>query len=500
MTSRGHLAHIRAVNDRFRYLKSVESLFELDQWSALPAEGGAYRRQAAAYVAQEKAALFRTEESRAAAEFFRGVSLDELGDPIERALVRTFLFRHRNLTRVPEALAREYSLARGETMQKWREAREKKDYQVFAPYLERAFTLKKKIALAIEPDAPAFDTLVGLTDEGAVRAEIDDAFETLRAGTQDLLARIRKSAVHPDRAILREQDPEKMMAFARRLARESGFDERRGGFDDRVVHAFTSFLGPRDARVSTYRSGSVDLIFTCLHEAGHAMYAAGGSEAVNAANLWGGAEGGFHEGMARFNENMIGRGRSYWSCYYPQLQAEFPDFRGVAAEDFYLALNAVAPGTRRTTADEVSYSLHVILRYELERAWFSGELAAKDLADAWNERSERLLFVRPENDAEGVLQDMHWAGDYIGYFQSYALGNLYAGQIWEALRAQLPALDDELARGDFAALGAWLDENVRQYGCVYTAGELAERISGKRLDAAPFLRYLEDKYAAMYRV
>lgn len=501
MSEREHLQHIREINDRFRYLKSIESLFELDQWSALPAGGGAYRQQTAAYVARQKAALFFSDDARAAAEYFRGADTLGMDDVIERALVRTFLFRYRNATRTPEELTRQYSLLRAEAMNKWKEARQARDFQIFAPVLERVFTLKKQIALAIGPDAPAFDTLIALTDEGADRREIDRAFEALGAGTRELLARIRGSAVKPDRSLLgAEQDPDKMAAFARRLARESGYDESRGGFNDRVVHAFTSFLGPRDARISTYRSGSVNLIFTCLHEAGHAMYASGGSDAVNAANLWGGAEGGFHEAMARFNENMLGRSRAYWEHYYPQLQAEFPDFRDVPAEDFYRAVNAVEPGARRITADEVSYSLHVILRYELERAWFSGELKTADLARAWNERSERYLGVHPADDAEGILQDMHWAGDYIGYFQSYALGNLYGAQIHEAVRAAVPTLDAELARGDFAALNAWLDENVRQYGCCYTAPELAERISGKRLDAVPFLRYLEGKYAALYRV
>ena len=182
-------------------------------------------------------------------------------------------------------------------------------------------------------------------------------------------------------------------------------------------------MGPRDARISTPRNRTLSLVFTYLHEAGHAMYASGGNDRVNAANMWGGIEGGFHEAMARFNENMVGRSRAYWEHYYPQLQQEFPSFRGISLDRFYLAMNAVRPSLKRIAADEVTYSLHVILRYELERDYFSGQLAVDEMEERWNELSEKYLGLRPANATQGILQDMHWAGDYIGYFQSYALGD-----------------------------------------------------------------------------
>ena len=420
-------------------------------------------------------------------------------DEVERGLIRTFLFRYRNATRTPADLTRKYSLLKADTMNAWKLAREKQDFQIFLPWLEQAFSLKKQIALAVDPDAPAFDTLVGLNDEGACCQEISREFDVLSAGLSDLLARIQASSVKPDLSLLSlEEDPARMEAFAQRLARESGYKDSRGGFNNRVVHGFSSFMGPRDGRVSTPRNGSFNLIFTYLHEAGHAMYSSGGSERINAANMWGGIEGGFQEAMARFNENMVGRSHAYWEYYYPQLQQEFPAFRGVSLDQFYQTMNAVRPSLKRIAADEVTYSLHVILRYELERDYFSGKLAAKDMEDRWNELCQKYLGIRPSNATEGVLQDMHWAGDYIGYFQSYALGNLYGGQILEAVRRDLPDLDAQLAQGSFDKLNGWLDQNVRQYGCCYTAGQLAEKISGKSLDAQPFLKYLEEKYSALY--
>lgn len=196
-------------------------------------------------------------------------------------------------------------------------------------------------------------------------------------------------------------DPEQMERFAQRLVRELGYSPpERGSFNNRVVHAFTSFMGPRDARISTYRNGSYNLIFTYLHEAGHAMYASGSSQEIIDAGLWGGVEGGFHEANARFFENMVGHSRAYWSHYYPQLQAELAPFCDISLDAFYAVTHQVRPTPRRISSDEVTYSLHAILRFELERDYFAGELSADDMAQAWNDKYERYLGIRPQNDTE----------------------------------------------------------------------------------------------------
>lgn len=501
MNYQKHLETVRTINDQFRYYKTMESLFELDQWSALPAEGGAYRQQVAAHVGMQKAGLFDSLDAKAAAEYFSGVNVSEIEDYIERGLVRNFLFRYNNQTKTPKDLLRQYSMIRAETMNKWKEAREKQDFEIFRPWLEQVFALKKQIALAINPEMPAFDTLVNINDEGTTCAEISREFDVLKVGLTDLRSRLEKSEIRPDSSIFNQQvDSARIEAFSQRLAKESGYQESRGGFNNRVVHAFTSFMGPRDARVSTSQNNSLNMIFTYLHEAGHAMYASGGNDLVNKANMWGGIEGSFQESMARFNENIVGRSKAYWEYYYPQLQKEFPEFAGISLDDFYLSMNQVRPSLRRITADEVTYGLHVILRYELERDCFGGKLEVGDLRDAWNDLSEKYLGMRPSNDTEGVLQDMHWAGDYIGYFQSYALGNIYCGQVREAILRDMPEFENQLRQGSFELLNQWLDENVRQYGCCFTAGEMAKRITGKSLDAKPFLEYLEDKYSKIYQL
>lgn len=501
MSYQKHLETVKSINDQFRYYKTIESMFELDQWSALPAEGGAYRQQVVSHISLQKASLFDTPEAKATAEYFAGGKENQIEDYVERGLVRSFLFRYNNQTRTPKELMRQYNMIRAETMNKWKEAREKQDFKIFYPWLSQVFELKKQIALAINPNSPAFDTLVNINDEGTTCEEINREFDILKVGLTALRERLEKSVLKPDTGIFNTTlDSARIESFSQRLAKESGYKESCGGFNNRVVHAFTSFMGPKDARISTSKNNSLNMIFTYLHEAGHAMYASGGNDRVNTSNMWGGIEGSFQESMARFNENIIGRSRSYWEYYYPQLQKEFHEFESISLDDFYLSMNAVKSGTRRITADEVTYGLHVILRYELERDCFGGILEVEDLANAWNDLSEKYLGVRPNNDTEGILQDMHWAGDYIGYFQSYALGNIYCGQIREAILKDIPDYESQLKNGEFIHLNEWLDQNIRQYGCCFTAGEMAKKITGQTLDASPFIKYLEEKYSKLYKV
>lgn len=497
MNYQQHLETITQIGREFRYCKSVESLFELDQWSALPQQGVDYRQEMAAYVAREKTRLYCTDQAAKEEEYFAGVPLDEIGDEVERGVIRTFLQRRRVAARTPEELQRQYSLIKAQCMEKWKEAREAKDYRIFQPWLQQAFDLKGQIAKAIDPDRPAFDTLVGLTDDGADVEEISGEFDVLKEGLKVLMAKLAKGRA-PQAVDYPQSDPAAVSAFAQSLARELGFSTDLGTFNDQVVHGFTSFMGPRDARVSTYRSGSHELIFTCLHEAGHAMYSTGSSQKVIDAGLWGGIEGGFHEANSRFYENMVGRSRAYWDYCFPKLVNTLHQFEDMSLDTFYLGLHRVQPSLKRIASDEVTYSLHAILRFELERDYFAGKLRAEDMAQAWNQKYQDYLGLCPPDDTQGVLQDMHWAGDYIGYFQSYALGNIYDGQILQALEQDKPDWQEDIRRGKFGPLNDWMRENIWSHGCCLTAGELVKQITGSSLDARPFLKYLDEKYSPIY--
>lgn len=497
MTYGEHLETITRIGREYRYLKSIESLFELDQWTLLPPLGADYRQQTAAYVARRKNELYLTEEAAREERYFEGVDPAQLEDPVERGIVRTFLSRRRVAARTPEDLQRQYSLLKADCMQKWKEAREAKDYQIFMPWLKQAFDLKGQIAKAIDPDAPAFDTLVGLTDAGADVGEISRQFAVLQKGLRALLAKLAQGNA-PAAVDYPTADPAAMSAFAQGCAREVGFTTDLGSFNDQVVHGFTSFMGPRDARVSTYRNGSHELIFTCLHEAGHALYSTGSSQRLIDAGLWGGIEGGFHEAISRFYENMVGRSRAYWDYCFPRLAAALPEYAAMDPDTFYLGLHRVHPSCKRIASDEVTYSLHAILRFELERDYFAGKLRAEEMADAWNAKYQDYLGLCPPDDTQGVLQDMHWAGDYIGYFQSYALGNIYDGQLLAALERDNPHWQEDIRQGNFTPLNDWMREHIWQWGCCFTAGELVQRVTGSGLDAGPFLAYLDRKYSPLY--
>lgn len=497
MTYGEHLETITRIGREYRYLKSIESLFELDQWTLLPPLGADYRQQTAAYVARRKNELYLTEEAAREERYFEGVDPAQLEDPVERGIVRTFLSRRRVAARTPEDLQRQYSLLKADCMQKWKEAREAKDYQIFMPWLKQAFDLKGQIAKAIAPEAPAFDTLVGLTDAGADVGEISRQFAVLQKGLRTLLAKLAQGNA-PAAVDYPTADPAAMSAFAQGCAREVGFTTDLGSFNDQVVHGFTSFMGPRDARVSTYRNGSHELIFTCLHEAGHALYSTGSSQRLIDAGLWGGIEGGFHEAISRFYENMVGRSRAYWDYCFPRLAAALPEYAAMDPDAFYLGLHRVHPSCKRIASDEVTYSLHAILRFELERDYFAGKLRAEEMADAWNAKYKDYLGLCPPDDTQGVLQDMHWAGDYIGYFQSYALGNIYDGQLLAALERDNPHWQEAIRQGNFTPLNDWMREHIWQWGCCFTAGELVQRVTGSALDAGPFLAYLDRKYSPLY--
>lgn len=484
---------VKDLNIKFRYYKSIESLFEYDQWTSLPEEGTAYRQETAAFIGDHKNELYLSDDAERADAYFSNSSYSDIENDIERSLIRTFLYRRKNAVNMPEEILHKYNLIKADCMKAWKEARIKKDYNIFMPWLKQAFNLKRQIALAIAPETPAFETLVSMTDTGISIDEVSQQFDILKNGIRDILSVLRLK-VHPEAEPIPDTDPDLMSSFSRRLAYELGFNRKRGVFNDQVIHGLTSFMGPRDARISTYKSGSYNLIFTCLHEAGHAMYSSGSSKIMIEAGLWGGIEGGFHEANARFFENMIGHSRAYWEYYYPQLQDEIPLYKNYSLDDFYNLTHQVKPGPRRISSDEVTYSLHAILRFELERDYFSGKLNAEDMAEAWNDKYESYLGIRPANDTEGILQDMHWAGDYIGYFQSYALGNIYDGQILQAMKNDIPDMYSLLRKGEIITIRNWMNEHIWQYGCCYTANEIIYRLTGNKLDAKPFLQYLKDIY------
>lgn len=479
------------------YYNSIGGVLGIDQWGGLPDEGVPYRLKVSGFLNDQRRALYFTPEADELYAYYKENPVGE--NDIETAQIRGFLKQRSFMTDVPKELSDEFNRKRVESMTAWKQAREAQDFNIFKPFMKDVFQLRKKIALALRPDDDPFATLVDQTDEGLNIDDISAEFHKLRKGIVEIRRKIEESGLEIDNSFLKnEQDAEKMMNFAKGLAREVGYKDSMGGYNEKVIHPFSSTIGPRDARISMNKHGKPTLYTTILHESGHAMYGYSSNDAVADAGLFGGISGGFHEGQARFIENFIGRSRAYIRRMYPKMVAEFPAFAEIPEEDFYRGLNKVASTTRRTEADEVTYNLHVIIRFELERDYFAGKLTIDQMRDAWNDKYEEYLGIRPANDTEGILQDMHWTGSWIGYFQSYTLGNIYDGMIYKAILKDLPDFDTLVQSGNFAPIINWLTENIWKYGRSVTAMDLLNKFSPNGLDAQPLLDYLDDKFGKIY--
>jgi carboxypeptidase Taq len=304
-----------------------------------------------------------------------------------------------------------------------------------------------------------------------------------------------------DDGILRLTYPEKeMWDFGVEVVTRFGFDWTRGR-QDKSVHPFATAASPDDVRITTRFDPKQPfaLVFGTLHETGHGLYEQGVSPRWNRSALEGGVSLGVHESQSRLWENLVGRSLPFWECFFPRLRQRFPEQLGnVTVEQFYRAINKVEPSLIRVDADEATYNLHVMLRVELEIALLAGELAVKDLPDAWNSKMKDYVGVVPRSTAEGVLQDIHWSIGLFGYFATYTLGNLISVQLWEAFRRAEPARDDQIRRGEFGTLLSWLRTHVHEHGRKYQPQEVVERATGRRIDSAPYLDYLDRKFRTLY--
>ncbi len=479
------------------YYRGVGGLFAWDQWS-VPPTGTDFRGQMYAYFMAKGAELFKSTAAKELYNYFNGSDISAIDDEVDRGVVSRFLNEYAQSANVPEDVQLKYAELSMTAQNVWAEAVAKSDYELLKPYLAQMFDIKKEMAHYIDPNRPAFEVMLNMNDEGLSLSAVKREFEKLKAGIVVILDKIKKSGVNIEDGFLhKEFDKNDLMEYIRFVTQKTGYPKESGAYGF-VPHPFAAPVGPKDVRItlnlSTFKGG----IFGAIHEAGHATYALGARPDVDAAGLWGGVFGGLHESQSRFYENMIGRSRSYWKYFFPEAKKRFPQFADVNAEEFYQAVSKVTPSLKRIVADEVTYSLHPIIRFELEQQLVSGELSLDDLPAAWDDKYEAYLGIRPENAATGVLQDVHWPSGLIGYFQSYTLGDIYGGQFRQKLLKDVPNLYALMEQGQFDPLNNWLTENIRQYGSCYTGTELVKKVTGEELNADYFLNYLEEKYGDIY--
>ena len=419
----------------------------------------------------------------------------------DRGLVREAKREYDQSTKLPKGLVEEMARVEAGSFEAWRRARENNDFASFAPWLSRTVALQREVADRLGYAESRYDALLDLYEPGLTASQVDTLFAGVRDVSLATLKRIQASGKTVDASILEGEYPsEKQVALANKVLRAIGYDFARGGIAI-SPHPFTTQFGsPYDVRVTVHPDEKYmqAALMAAVHEGGHALYEQGSAPALARTPVAGGASMGAHESQSRLWENAIGRSEAFWRGQMYLVQEAFPErFGGIDAATFARALNGVQPSLIRIEADEVTYNLHIIIRFELEKALVNGEVAIETLPRLWNAKYQEYLGIEPERDAEGVLQDIHWTSGF-GYFPTYTLGNLYAAQIYAALRRSFPDFDERLAAGDTAFILGWLRERMYQYGTVYLPAKVVEMVTGEAPNPAYFAAYLTSKFASVY--
>lgn len=481
--------------------ESIQALLEWDERTKMPEQAGDFRAE---QITQVSGLVHRRHTEPRVGEW-----LQQLETPASdlhsdsattiRQLRRDYNRRVRMPQALVEAITRESILGQ----QAWVLARAENNYAAFAPHLTKMIGLKREQAQAIGYSEHPYDALLDEYEPAARTSQVALVLSALRKELAPLVANIVQSARRPDESLLTRHFPvDAQESFGRQVAQALGFDFRRGRLDV-THHPFCSSMGPHDCRITTRYDAHYlpSAFFGTLHEAGHGMYDQG-----LRADQYGLPPGtyvslGIHESQSRLWENFVGRRRSFWSHFLPLAQQSFPAaLSDVKLDDFYFAINAVRPSLIRVEADEATYNLHIIIRFELEQALITGELSVAELPAAWRQKYRENLGIEPPTDADGVLQDIHWSAGLFGYFPTYTLGNLYAAQFFEAADRDLGGLDAQFERGEFQPLLAWLQNNIHRHGQCYTAAELGSMISQQPLSPRSLMSHLRDKLEPLYEI
>ncbi|MFX0043047.1 MAG: carboxypeptidase M32 [Candidatus Hodarchaeota archaeon] len=422
---------------------------------------------------------------------------------IESAMLREITREYSLETKLPEKLVMEIVETGTLASKAWQEARSKSDFSLFEKMLEKTYELHKEKAIKLGTHSDIYSTLIDLYEPGATYDWIANIFDPIRPRLIEFVKKLDSSSDKPDDSILKKKyDPNKQFELSFEIIKKLNFDLGYGR-QDKSTHPFTTSLAPLDIRITTRtkEDNLKECIFGTIHECGHGLYDMGFKKEIYDTILCDGSSMGIHESQSRMWENFVGRSKEFWIYWYPSFQKYFPEIlKDYPLEDFYRAVNTVKPSFIRVNADEVTYGLHIILRFELERELIDGKITVSELPEAWNSKFEELLGIIPPNDAQGVLQDVHWSWGDFGYFPTYFLGNLYGAQIYSDALKKMPYLTEDYKKGEFSNLLNYLRENVHQHGSIYRASDLIKRITGEALNQNYFMDYLKKKYYPIYNL
>ena len=420
---------------------------------------------------------------------------------IESAMLREITREYNLETKLPVKLVVEIAETSVLAAKNWRDARAKSDFSIFEKILEKTVELQKEKAEKLDTHPDLYSTLIDLYEPGANYEWIANIFNPIKPKLIDFVKKLNSSSDKPDDSIFNKHyDEDKQFELSNKIIKKLNFDFGYGR-NDKVTHPFTQTLASQDTRITTRTSEPFpDCITSTIHEYGHAIYEMGIKKELHDTILCTGTSMGIHESQSRMWENIVGRSKEFWMYWYPTFQKYFPEnLKDYPLEDFHRAINIVQPSFIRVNADEVTYGLHIILRFEIEKDLIEGKIQVNELPEIWNTKFEELLGIVPPNDAQGVLQDVHFSAGLFGYFPTYFLGNLYGAQIYAKVLEKMPNLHDDYKKGEFSNLLNYLRENIHQYGSIYRANELIKRVTGEDLNPDYFLKYIEEKFYPIYR-
>jgi carboxypeptidase Taq len=486
--------------EKIHDLASIQELLEWDQRTMMPAGGAAARIEQIASIERARHERFASIEIGELLEQCRSYEDSLPPEHDDAALIRVVRRDFEKQVRIPSGLLGQLSRAAALAEQTWVEARRRSDFELLLPQLEQLIELKRAYIACFEYADP-YDALLDDFEPGMRTAEIAQVLDELKSELVPLVHAVAANGDSVDDSFLHADFPiDAQRALVKSILSDLPIAPENLRLDD-TAHPFSSSLSITDIRITTRYDprNLASSIFSALHEFGHGLYSSGAEPALERTPLADASSLGLHESQSRMWENAVGRCLAFWRHFYPRVKAAFPNqLGGVSVEDFQRAVNKVERSLIRVEADELTYDLHVILRFELEQEIFHNGLDLRDLPTIWAEKVNDYLGLEVPDDAHGVLQDVHWADGAFGYFPTYSLGNVVRGQLWQAAKLALPELDEQIERGDFAPLREWLRENVHRHGRKLTAAEVVERVTGGPFEVAPYVSYLRDKAGAIY--
>lgn len=489
------------------HLQGVEALLGWDQETYMPEGAGAARAEQVAYITGlMHAKLVGEPLKRALAELIdleTGELLTMTLNERETRQLKEIWLDYRQNAALPAEFVTTLAKHASVSQQAWTRARKDNDFSFYEPFLTKMVQMQREKAQYLSQGSTDYDALMNQFEPKMTSEKVSSLFKDLRTRLVPLIQNIQEVKHRVNGSVLgKEYDIDQQWSFGMDMLKAIGFDMNIGR-QDRSAHPFTTSTHPTDVRTTTRLRGN-DLkaaLLGTMHEGGHALYEQGllleeyGNPLGQAISL------GIHESQSRLWENLVGLSPSFWRFAYPKLQTKFKDqLRDTTREQFYAAINRVRPSMIRVEADEATYNLHIMLRFEIEKMLINEDFPVAELPGLWNEKMEKYLGICPRNDAEGVLQDVHWSFGAFGYFPTYTLGNLYSVQFFNQAKQELPGLEDQFGRGEFSNLLTWLRENIHQKGRLYKAEELVKNLTGQELSAKPFMDYLETKYRKIYKL